>query len=71
MMDTVTVSPKFQVVIPKEVRKDLNLRPGEKLVVIEKGGTIHLIPVGKIKEMKGFVHGVSSKAARDESERFD
>jgi len=70
-MDTVTVSPKFQVVIPQEIRRDLNLRPGEKLVVIEKGGTIHLIPTGKIKESRGFARGVSTKSVRDESERFD
>lgn len=70
-MDSVIVSPKFQVVIPKEIRKDLNLRAGERLVVIEKGGTIHLIPVGKMKDMRGFIRGISSKGLRDESERFD
>ncbi len=70
-MDTVTVSPKFQVVIPKEIREDLNLRAGERLVVIEKGGTIHLIPVGKIKSMRGFISNVSLKELRDENERFD
>ena len=71
MMDIVTVSPKFQVVIPREIRKDLNLKAGEKLVVIGKGGTIHLIPVGKMKDLRGFACGVSSKGLRDESERFD
>lgn len=70
-MDTVIVSPKFQVVIPREIRKDLNLKAGEKLVVIEKGGTIRLIPVGKMKDLRGFARGVSSKGLRDESERFD
>lgn len=69
-MDTVTVSPKFQVVIPKEVRDGLGLKPGRRLVVIEKEGSIHMIPVGKIKDMRGFVKGVSSKGLRDESERF-
>ena len=70
-MDTVKVSPKFQVVIPREIRNHLKLKPGERLVIIEKGGTIHLIPVGKMKEMRGFVKGISSKGLRDESERFD
>ncbi|MBS3053461.1 MAG: AbrB/MazE/SpoVT family DNA-binding domain-containing protein [Candidatus Aenigmarchaeota archaeon] len=70
-MDTVKVSPKFQVVIPQEIRKDLKLKPGEKLVIMEKGGTIHLIPVGKIKELRGFIKTVSTKALRDENERFD
>ncbi len=70
-MDSVIVSPKFQVVIPKEIRKDLGLKAGEKLVIIEKEGTIHLIPVGKLKSMRGFIHSISSKGVRDESERFD
>ena len=70
-MDTVKVSPKFQVVIPKEIRKDLKLKPGERLVIMEKGGTIHLIPVGKIKELRGFVRGISARGVRDESERLD
>ena len=70
-MDTVKVSPKFQIVIPKEIRKDLNIKPGEKLAIIEKGGTIHLIQVGKVQSIRGIAHGVSSRGARDESERFD
>ena len=70
-MDTVTVSPKFQVVIPRAIRQDLDIKPGKRLVVIEKEGTIHLIPVGKITEMRGFAKGVSSKGLRDESERFN
>jgi len=70
-MDTVKVSPKFQVVIPKEIRKHLKLKAGERLVIIEKGGSIHLIPVGKMKEMRGFIKGISAKGIRDESERFD
>ena len=70
-MDTVKVSPKFQVVIPQEIREDLKIRPGERLVVIEKGGTIHLIPVGKTSDMRGFAKGTSAKGLRDESERLD
>ena len=70
-MDSVIVSPKFQVVIPKDIREDLKLQPGERLAIIEKEGTIHLIPIGKLKEMRGFIRGVSSKGLRDESEHFD
>ncbi len=70
-MDTVTVSPKFQVVIPKEIREDLKLKPGGKMVVIEKQGTIHLIPVGKIKDIKSSMKGLSTRELRDERERFD
>ena len=70
-MDTVKVSQKFQVVIPKKIRHSLKLKSGKRLVVLEKGGIIHLIPVGSAKEMKGIIKGVSSKGVRDESERFD
>ena len=70
-MDTVTVSPKFQIVIPKEIREDLNIKAGLRMVMIEKEGTIHLIPVGRIKEKRGFIKPVSVKEIRDESERFN
>ena len=74
-MTSVTISPKFQVVIPQEVRKRLNLKPGEKLVVVEQGNVIHLVPVGKLKNMRGFIKGASNheilKGLRDETERFD
>ena len=70
-MSTVTVSQKFQIVIPKDIRRHLNIRPGEKIVVVEKGKTIHMIPVGRIKESRGIAKGASSDNLRDESERFD
>ena len=71
MMDTVKVSPKFQVVIPQEIREDLKLRPGERLVIIEKEGIIDLIRVGNIRKMRGIARGVTAENLRDESERFD
>ena len=48
-MQTVTVSPKYQVVIPKTVREALNLRPGQKMQVVEYAGRIELIPERDIK----------------------
>jgi len=68
---TVKVSPKFQVVIPKDIRENLNIKPGKKLVVIEKEGVIHLIPVGNIRSLRGFARDVTTEGLRDESERFD
>lgn len=67
-MATVTVSPKYQVVIPSEVRERMKLKPGEKLAVVEKDGVVHLVRVRPLKEMRGFVKGVSSKGIRDEDE---
>ena len=69
-MDTVTVSPKFQVVIPQSVRESAGVKPGDRMVVLQKGDVIYLVRVGDIKSMKGFAKGVSSKGVRDESERF-
>ncbi len=70
-METVTLSKKFQVVIPKATREDLNLKAGQKLVLIEKGNSVELVKIGNIMEARGIAKGVSQKGLRDESERFD
>ena len=62
---TVTVSPKFQVVIPLAVRRSLGLRPGEKVQVFRYGNRIELIPVRPIREMKGFLRGIDTTVTRD------
>ena len=69
-MVTVTVSPKYQIVIPQEVREKIELKPGQKIVVVEKDGIVHLIPQRPIKEMRGFVKGIDSSQLRDEEDRF-
>ncbi len=68
-MATVTISPKYQVVIPSEVRERLKLKPGQKVAVLEKDGVVHLIPIRPLKELKGFVRGVSVRGLRDEGEK--
>lgn len=65
-MESVTVSPKYQVVIPKSVREALRLKPGRKMQVILVGGRIELIPVRKISEMRGFLRGMGTDLDRDE-----
>ena len=65
---TVKVSSKYRVVIPSEVRKRIKLKPGQKLSVVDKDGVVHLVPIRSLKEMRGFVKGVSSKGIRDENE---
>ena len=64
-MQSVSVSPKYQVVIPKTVRKALNLRPGQKLQVIEYTGRIELIPERDIKELRGFLKGINTEFRRE------
>lgn len=64
-MAQVTVSPKFQVVIPQEVREALSLRPGEKLEVFRFENRIELIPVRPIREMRGFLRGMDTTLERD------
>ena len=63
-MKTVTVSPKFQVVIPKEIRDALQLRPGQKIRVIEYDGRIELIPDRNISELRGFLKGIDTRIDR-------
>ena len=65
-MQRVTVSPKYQVVIPKAVREALHLRPGQKMQVVEYDGRIELIPERDIKELRGFLKGINTKFEREE-----
>ena len=64
-MATVTISPKFQVVIPKEVRKRLGLKPGQKVQTLVFDDRIELIPVKAIKKMKGFLKGIDTRVPRE------
>jgi len=63
-METVTVSPKFQVVIPQKVRKALGLKPGQKVQVIPYEGRIELIPVEPIRRGRGFLRGIKTDVER-------
>lgn len=65
-MQTVTVSPKYQVVIPKTIRETLQLRPGQKMRVVEYGGRIELIPDRDIKELRGFLKGINTEFERED-----
>jgi AbrB family looped-hinge helix DNA binding protein len=70
-METVTVSKKYQVVIPEKLRQQSGIKPGDKMVAITKHGIIHYIPVRSIKETKGFIKDLNTQELRDESERID
>lgn len=64
-MTTVTVSEKYQVVIPKEARRSLALRPGQKLQVVIYEGRVELIPVKDVSAMRGFLRGIDTSVPRD------
>lgn len=66
----VVISPKYQIVLPKLIRETLGLEPREKLVVLEKGGQIVLVPLIEMKKLKGALKGISHEDLRDETERF-
>jgi AbrB family looped-hinge helix DNA binding protein len=65
-VETVTISPKFQVVIPKHIRDRLRLRPGQKIQTILYEDRIELIPVRPIKKMRGFLKGIDTNVPREE-----
>ena len=65
-MSVVTVSPKYQVVIPKDIREKLGLEPGQKVQAIAYEGRIELIPVRPLKELRGFLRGIDTDVDREE-----
>lgn len=64
-MTAVTVSPKYQVVIPREVRKKLGLSPGQRIQVVAYGDRIELIPIRPVKRMRGFLKGIDTRVPRE------
>ena len=65
-MTTITISPKFQVVIPSEIRKRLKLEPGQRVQAVEYENRIELIPVRPMTEMRGFLRGIDTTVEREE-----
>lgn len=64
-MPAVTVSPKFQVVIPKAVREAMGLTPGAKLQVMQHGNRIEMIPVRPAKSLRGSLRGIDTTVPRE------
>ncbi len=64
-METVTVSPKFQVVIPRKVRDSLGIRAGQKIQVLVCENRIEFIPLRRMREMRGFLKGIDTTMERD------
>jgi len=64
-MDTVTVSPKYQVVIPKHVRESMRIRPGQRVRVFAYGDRIEMVPIRKMRDMRGFLKGINTTVVRE------
>jgi AbrB family looped-hinge helix DNA binding protein len=64
-METVTLSPKFQVVIPKTIREQLGLSPGQKIQAVLYGDRIELIPLQPAKRLRGFLKGIDTSVPRE------
>jgi len=69
-MDAVTVSPKFQVVIPLKVREQMRVKPGQKMHVIAYDNMVVFIPVRPIKEARGSLKGIKTNVDREEEDRL-
>ena len=65
-MNTVTISPKYQVVIPKDIRDALGLRPGQKIQAIQYGDRVELVPLVPISQMRGFLAGIDTDVPRED-----
>jgi AbrB family looped-hinge helix DNA binding protein len=64
-METVTISPKFQVVIPKTIRTRLKLRAGQKVRAIVYRDRIELVPVRPVRQLRGFLKGIDTSVSRE------
>jgi AbrB family looped-hinge helix DNA binding protein len=64
-METVTVSPKYQVVIPKRIREKLKVKKGQKFQIFFFEGRIELIPIKNMKDMRGFLEGIDTEIRRE------
>jgi AbrB family looped-hinge helix DNA binding protein len=63
-VETITVSPKFQIVIPKAIRQKLEIKPGQKLQVFQSGNRIEYIIIKDISKARGFLKGIGTNIER-------
>ena len=68
-MQTVTLSTKYQLVIPRDIRNRLELDPGDRLTVVEKGGILYLVPERPVEELRGVARGTKRKGLREKKDR--
>ncbi len=64
-MATVTVSTKYQVVIPRKVRESLGIKPGQKIQVLQYGNRLEFIPLKSMKSLRGSLKGIDTRISRE------
>ena len=69
-METVTLSSKYQLVLPKGARERLHLKPGMRITVLDKGGVMFLVPERPVRGHRGIVRGVRAKGLREKTDRL-
>jgi AbrB family looped-hinge helix DNA binding protein len=68
-MQIATISSKFQISVPKKIREQLHIKPGQQFIFVLKGECLELVPKRDIKEMRGILSGANTKNTRDRGER--
>lgn len=66
-MSMLTLSRKFQIVIPRSIRDALKIQPGQKMAMFNINGRIRLVPIRPMEEVRGFLKGIHSDGLREES----
>ena len=64
-MNIVTISSRYQVVIPKDVREQLGWKPGQKVVAIPFRGRVELVPVQPLESVEGMLEGIDTDVPRE------
>ncbi len=70
-LENVTISSKFQVIIPESIRISIALKPRDKMIIFEKDGIIYLVKKQQISELKGKFSKLTSKELRDDNDRIN
>lgn len=69
-MFTATISSKFQISVPKKIREQLHIKPGQQFIFVLKGDCLELVPKRDVKEVRGILKGANVKNVRDRSDRL-
>lgn len=69
-MTATTISPKFQVVIPREIRKQLLIKSGQRVTMVVKNGVIFIVPQVPVSRLRGTLRDVPAEGFREKKDRL-